>query len=44
MNDGVPGLGLRTVGERYFYWHHTSADTLDKVEPENLAARWRRWP
>ncbi|HXE74257.1 MAG TPA: M20/M25/M40 family metallo-hydrolase [Candidatus Xenobia bacterium] len=36
MRDGMPGLGLRTVGERYFHWHHTSADTLDKVEPENL--------
>jgi Zn-dependent M28 family amino/carboxypeptidase len=36
MREGVPGLALRTVGERYFDWHHTEADTLDKVEPENL--------
>lgn len=36
MRDGVPGLGLRTVGEHYFDWHHTRADTLDKVDPQNL--------
>ncbi len=33
---GVPGLGLRTVGEHYFDWHHTDADTLDKVDPQNF--------
>lgn len=36
MADGVPGLGLRTVGEHYFDWHHTHADTLDKVDPQNF--------
>jgi hypothetical protein len=36
MRAGVPGLNLRTVGERYFDWHHSPADTLDKVDPENL--------
>ncbi len=36
MAEGVPGLGLRTVGDHYFDWHHTEADTLDKVEPDNL--------
>jgi hypothetical protein len=36
MAEGVPGLGLRTVGEHYFDWHHTEADTLDKVNPDNL--------
>ncbi len=34
--DGVPSLGLRTVGEHYFDWHHTNADTLDKVDPQNF--------
>lgn len=33
MRDGVPGLALRTVGEHYFDWHHTDADTIDKVAP-----------
>jgi Zn-dependent M28 family amino/carboxypeptidase len=36
MRDGVPGLSLDTVGEHYFDWHHTDADTLDKVEPADL--------
>lgn len=36
MREGVPGMGLRTVGENYFDWHHTDADTLDKVDPQNL--------
>ena len=36
MRDGVPGLGLRTVGEHYFDWHHTHADTLDKLDIENF--------
>ena len=31
--EGVPGLGLRTIGEHYFDWHHTEADTLDKLDP-----------
>ncbi|MFQ5738670.1 MAG: M20/M25/M40 family metallo-hydrolase [Acidobacteriota bacterium] len=36
MRAGVPGLALRTVGEHYFDWHHTRADTLDKVDPQNF--------
>ncbi len=36
MAEGVPGLALRTVGEHYFDWHHTEADTLDKVDPDNF--------
>jgi len=34
--DGVPSLSLDTVGEHYFDWHHTHADTLDKVDPDDL--------
>ncbi|HYN03321.1 MAG TPA: M20/M25/M40 family metallo-hydrolase [Vicinamibacteria bacterium] len=34
--DGVPGLSLDTVGEHYFDWHHTHADTIDKVDPGDL--------
>ncbi len=36
MRDGVPGLGERTSGAHYFDWHHTEADTLDKVDPEDF--------
>jgi Zn-dependent M28 family amino/carboxypeptidase len=34
--DGVPALAPRTTGEHYFDWHHTEADTLDKVDPEDF--------
>jgi len=34
---GVPLLGLRQDQTHYFDWHHTSADTLDKVVPQELA-------
>ena len=36
MRDGVPGLAQRTVRERYRDWHHTHADTLDKVDPQDF--------
>ena len=36
MREGVPGLALRTSGGRYFEWHHTHADTLDKVDPKDF--------
>lgn len=35
-NDGVPGLGERSVGTHYFDWHHTETDTLDKVDPDDF--------
>ncbi len=38
MRDGVPGLAVRTVGAHYFDWHHSRADTADKVKPEDLRA------
>ncbi len=34
---GVPGVGIVTDGRRYFDYHHTEADTLDKVDPVALA-------
>lgn len=34
----VPGMGLWVDGSKYFDYHHTHADTLDKVNAEELAA------
>jgi hypothetical protein len=31
--QGVPSLSPTTTGEHYFDWHHTQADTVDKVNP-----------
>jgi Zn-dependent M28 family amino/carboxypeptidase len=36
MREGVPGFGHRTVGQRYFEWHHSEADTLDKIDPRDF--------
>jgi Zn-dependent M28 family amino/carboxypeptidase len=36
MALGVPGLGLQTTSEHYNDWHHTEADTFDKVNPEHF--------
>lgn len=34
---GVPLLGLDMEGARYFDYHHSEADTFDKVDPAELA-------
>jgi carboxypeptidase Q len=34
--EGVPGFGLRTVGTHYFDYHHTQADTFDKIVPDDF--------
>ena len=37
MSDaGVPALGILQDGRTYFHYHHTAADTLDKVIPAEL--------
>lgn len=33
---GVPGFGVRTIEAHYFDWHHTSADSFDKVVPREF--------
>jgi hypothetical protein len=33
---GVPGIGIIQDGRRYFDYHHSAADTLDKVDPKEL--------
>lgn len=34
---GVPGAGLHVDGSRYFWYHHTEADTPDKLDPRDVA-------
>jgi carboxypeptidase Q len=34
--DGVPTLALLVDGTKYFWFHHTQADTIDKLSPVEL--------
>jgi carboxypeptidase Q len=37
VDAGVPGFGLVPEPLHYFDYHHTPADTLDKIDPQELA-------
>jgi carboxypeptidase Q len=37
MSEGVVGANLNVEGSQYFDIHHTHADTLDKISPQDLA-------
>jgi carboxypeptidase Q len=37
LQAGVPGAGLDVDGTRYFWFHHTAADTPDKLDPREVA-------
>jgi carboxypeptidase Q len=36
MQLGVPGVGLEVDGTKYFWFHHTDADTMDKLDPAEM--------
>lgn len=36
MREGVPGMGLNVDGEKYFWFHHTDADTIDKLNVQDF--------
>ncbi|MDL1894168.1 hypothetical protein FBQ87_14975 [Sphingobacteriales bacterium CHB3] len=36
VNTGVPGFGLVPENHRYFDYHHSDNDTIDKVNPREL--------
>jgi len=37
MALGVPGMSPVVDGTRYFWYHHTEADNVDKIDPRELA-------
>ena len=37
MQLGVPGMSHNVDGSRYFWFHHTPADNVDKIDPRELA-------
>ena len=36
MAEGMPGMGLNVDGTEYFWYHHTNADTIDKLDPHEV--------
>jgi hypothetical protein len=36
VKAGVPGIGILQDDRHYFDYHHSAADTLDKVDPQEL--------
>ncbi|WP_037504040.1 M28 family peptidase [Sphingomonas jaspsi] len=43
LADGLPGVGLSQDGTRYFDYHHTPDDTLDKIDPAQLKQNVAAW-
>ncbi len=37
MRQGVAGMGLDVEASKYFWYHHTAGDTLDKLDPGEVA-------
>ena len=37
MREGVPGVGHQVDGTKYFWYHHSHADTMDKLDPREMA-------
>lgn len=37
MALGVPGMGHDVDGTKYFWYHHTEADNVDKLDPREVA-------
>ncbi len=37
MELGIPGMGLNVDETKYFWYHHTDADTIDKMTPREVA-------
>ena len=43
VRAGVPAFSVSQDASRYFDWHHSSEDTLDKVDPDQLAQAVATW-
>ncbi|MBR0551541.1 M28 family peptidase [Stakelama marina] len=43
MRKGVAAIDLNQSGLRYFDWHHTPEDVLDRVDPEQMRQNVAAW-
>lgn len=41
--DGFPGASLLNQNEKYFWFHHTDADTMDVEDPDALDKSLALW-
>ncbi len=37
QREGVPVMGLDVETEKYFWYHHSAKDTIDKLDPDEVA-------
>ena len=43
LATGVSGIDLNQSALRYFDWHHTPEDTLDRIDPEQMRQNVAAW-
>ena len=43
LETGVPGVDLNQSALRYFDWHHTAEDVLDRIDPEQMRQNVAAW-
>jgi len=43
VRNGAPVIDLRQDGTRYFGLHHTTNDTLDKIDPARMRQNVAAW-
>ncbi|OYY72173.1 M20/M25/M40 family metallo-hydrolase [Sphingomonas sp. 28-63-12] len=43
IKAGVAGIDLNQSGQRYFDYHHTPEDTLERIDPEQLRQNVAAW-
>ena len=43
LRQGVAAIDMNQSGLHYFDWHHTPEDTLDRIDPEQLAQNVAAW-
>ena len=43
LATGVAGIDLNQSGQRYFDYHHTPEDTLDRIDPVQIAQNVAAW-